>query len=74
MRKSGITPAGAKVLPYYCTCTATAAGTWIFGQARHRGRKNLAAIEGRKSVAESRPRSLIPKRHRGHQIAAYHAA
>jgi len=28
--------------------------------------KNLAAIEGRKPVAESRPRSQIPKRHRGH--------
>jgi Transposase, Mutator family len=36
-------------------------------QARHRGGKNLAAIEGRKPVAESRPRSQIPKRHRGHR-------
>jgi putative transposase len=35
-------------------------------QARHRGGKNLAAIEGRKPVAESRPRSQISKRHRGH--------
>jgi hypothetical protein len=35
-------------------------------QARHRGSKNLAAIEERKPVAESRPRSQIPKRHRGH--------
>ena len=38
-------------------------------QARHRGRKDLAAIEGRKSVAESRPKSQIPKRHRGHRNA-----
>jgi putative transposase len=35
-------------------------------QARHRGRKNLATIEGRKPVAESRQRSQFPKRHRGH--------
>ena len=35
-------------------------------QAHHRCGKNLAAIEGRKPVAESRPRSQIPKRHRGH--------
>jgi hypothetical protein len=35
-------------------------------QARHRGRKNLATTEGRKSVVESRPRNQIPKRHRGH--------
>jgi hypothetical protein len=34
-----------------------------------RRRQNLAAIEGRKSVAESRPRSQIPKRHRGHRNA-----
>jgi hypothetical protein len=27
------------------------------------GRKNMATIEGRKSVAESRPRHQIPKRH-----------
>ena len=31
--------------------------------------KNMAAIEGRKSVAQSRPRRQIPKRHRGHQNA-----
>jgi hypothetical protein len=31
--------------------------------------KNLAAIKGRKSVAESCPRSQIPKRHRGHRSA-----
>ena len=35
-------------------------------QARHRGRENLAAIEGRKPVAEGRQRRKIPKRHRGH--------
>jgi hypothetical protein len=27
----------------------------------------MATIEGQKSVAESRPRHQIPKRHRGHQ-------
>jgi hypothetical protein len=32
-----------------------------------RRRKNVATIEGRKSVAESRPRHQIPKRHRSHQ-------
>jgi hypothetical protein len=31
--------------------------------------KNVATIEGRKSVAQSRPRRQIPKRHRGHQNA-----
>ena len=31
--------------------------------------KNMATIEGRKSVAQSRPRRQIPKRHRGHQNA-----
>ena len=36
-------------------------------QTRQRRRKNMATIEGRKSVAESRPRHQIPKRHRGHQ-------
>ena len=36
-------------------------------QTRQRRRKNMATIEGRKSVAESRPRRQIPKRHRGHQ-------
>ena len=35
-------------------------------QARHRRRENLAPIEGRKPVAEGRPRRQIPKRHRGH--------
>jgi hypothetical protein len=29
--------------------------------------ENVATIEGRKSVAQSRPRGQIPKRHRGHQ-------
>jgi hypothetical protein len=36
-------------------------------QTRQRRRKNMATIEWRKSVAESRPRHQIPKRHRGHQ-------
>ena len=36
-------------------------------QTRQRRRKNMATIEGQKSVAESRPRHQIPKRHRGHQ-------
>ena len=36
-------------------------------QTRQRRRKNMATIEGRKSVAESRSRHQIPKRHRGHQ-------
>ena len=36
-------------------------------QTRQRRRKNMATIEGRKSVAENRPRHQIPKRHRGHQ-------
>src|SRR4029077_6675419 len=36
-------------------------------QTRKRRRKNMATIEGRKSVAESRSRHQIPKRHRGHQ-------
>src|SRR3954449_10229191 len=31
--------------------------------------ENVATIEGRKSVAQSRPRRQIPKRHRGHQNA-----
>jgi hypothetical protein len=31
--------------------------------------KNLAAIEGRKPVVQSRPRRQIPKRHRGHRNA-----
>jgi len=35
-------------------------------QARHCCRENLAAIERRKPVAESRSRRQIPKRHRGH--------
>jgi hypothetical protein len=30
----------------------------------------MATIEGRKSVAKSRPRHQIPKRHRGHQNVA----
>jgi putative transposase len=32
-------------------------------------RENVATIEGRKSVAQSRPRRQIPKRHRSHQNA-----
>jgi hypothetical protein len=39
-------------------------------QPCQRGCKNLAAIEGRKSVAESSPRSQIPKRNRGHRNAS----
>ena len=31
--------------------------------------ENVATIEGRKSVAQSRPRRQIPKRHRSHQNA-----
>src|SRR5947209_6879675 len=31
--------------------------------------ENMATIEGRKSVAQSRPRRQIPKRHRGHHNA-----
>jgi hypothetical protein len=31
------------------------------------GVRNMATIEERKSVAESRSRHQIPKRHRGHQ-------
>ena len=38
-------------------------------QARLRRRQNLAAVEGRKPVAESRPRHQIPKRRRGHRSA-----
>jgi hypothetical protein len=34
-------------------------------QTRHRGRENLAAIERRKPVAESRSRRQIPEWHRG---------
>jgi hypothetical protein len=35
-------------------------------QAGHRSRENLAAIERRKPVAESRSRRQIPEWHRGH--------
>ncbi len=38
-------------------------------QTGQRRCKNMATIEGRKSVAQSRPRRQIPKRHRGHQNA-----
>jgi hypothetical protein len=38
-------------------------------QARHRSRQNLAPIERRKPAAETRPRSQIPKWHRGHPNA-----
>src|SRR5262249_27237717 len=38
-------------------------------QTCQRRRENMATIEGRKSVAQSRPRRQIPKRHRGHQNA-----
>ena len=38
-------------------------------QARLRGRENMAAIEGRKPVAQGRPRRQIPKRRRGHRDA-----
>ena len=38
-------------------------------QARLRGRKNMAAPEGRKPVAQGRPRRQIPKRRRGHRNA-----
>ena len=38
-------------------------------QARLRRRQNLATIEGRKPVAEGRPRRQIPKRRRGHRNA-----
>ena len=38
-------------------------------QTGQRRCKNVATIEGRKSVAQSRPRRQIPKRHRGHQNA-----
>jgi hypothetical protein len=31
--------------------------------------ENVATIEGRKSIPQSRPRRQIPKRHRGHQNA-----
>src|SRR5262249_23819637 len=37
-------------------------------QTRQRRRKNMAAIKGRKPVAESRPGRQIPKWHRGHRI------
>ena len=38
-------------------------------QARLRRRKNLAPTEGRKPVAQGRPRRQIPKRRRGHRDA-----
>ena len=38
-------------------------------QTGQRRCENVATIEGRKSVAQSRPRRQIPKRHRGHQNA-----
>src|SRR6266545_2907879 len=38
-------------------------------QARLRGRENMAAPEGRKPVAQGRPRRQIPKRRRGHRNA-----
>ena len=38
-------------------------------QARLRRRQNLAPTEGRKPVAEGRPRRQIPKRRRGHRDA-----
>jgi putative transposase len=39
-------------------------------QTRQRRSENMATTEGRKSVAQSRPRGQIPKRHRGHQNAS----
>jgi hypothetical protein len=41
----------------------------VIANASQRRCENMATIEGRKSVAQSRPRGQIPKRHRGHQIA-----
>ena len=38
-------------------------------QTRQRRRENMAAIEGRKSVAKSHPRHQIPKWNRGHRNA-----
>ena len=38
-------------------------------QTRHRRRENMATIEGRKPVAQGRPRRQIPKRRRGHRNA-----
>jgi hypothetical protein len=38
-------------------------------QTRQRRCENMATIEGRKSVAQCRPRRQIPKRHRGHHNA-----
>ena len=43
-------------------------------QTRQRRSENMATIEGGKSVAQGRPRRQIPKRHRGHQKPANHAA
>jgi hypothetical protein len=43
-------------------------------QTRQRRRKNMATIEGRKSVAKSRPRHQIPKRHEVINLSAHHAA
>ncbi len=43
-------------------------------QARHRRLENLASAEGRKPVAEGRPRRQVQQRRRGHRDDGQHAA
>ena len=50
-------------------CMLVLIGAKLMVQTRQRRCENMATIEGRKSVAQSRPRHQIPKRHRGHQNA-----